>query len=153
MGKSGLLPANLEKEYLEQIDSLKMDMEDRADQINMLNDSLNVAREKSEVLVNEINGQTDTNHRMQMQIEAQQQMSDLSDKSNLDMRSAIDMLNLQNEELGLKLEEVCGNLRDSEARNSDLTAQYEKTTNNKETKINLLKAEIDGLRDELDSLK
>jgi chromosome segregation ATPase len=153
LGKSGLLPANLEKEYLEQIDSLKMDMEDRADQINMLNDSLNVAREKSEVLVNEINGQTDTNHRMQMQIEAQQQMSDLSDKSNLDMRSAIDMLNLQNEELGLKLEEVCGNLRDSEARNSDLTAQYEKTTNNKETKINLLKAEIDGLRDELDSLK
>lgn len=153
MGKSGLLHANLEKEYLEKIDSLKMDLEDRADQINLLNDSLNVVREKSEVLLNEINGQTDTNHRLQMQIEAQQQMSDRSDKSNLDMRSAIDMLNLQNEELGLKLEEVSGNLRDSEARNSDLTAQYEKTTNNKETKINLLKAEIDGLRDELDSLK
>jgi chromosome segregation ATPase len=153
LGKSGLLTANLEKEYLEQIDSLKLDLEDRADQINLLNDSLNVAREKSEILLNEINGQTDTNHRLQMQIEAQQQMSDRSDKSNLEMRSAIDMLNLQNEELGLKLQEVSGNLRDSEARNSDLTVQYEKTTNNKETKINLLKAEIDGLRDELDSLK
>jgi chromosome segregation ATPase len=153
LGKSGLLPANLEKEYLEQIDSLKQNLEDRADQINLLNDSLNVAREKSEVLLNEINGQTDTNHRLQMQIEAQQQMFDRSDKSNLEMSSAIDMLNLQNEELGLKLQEVSGNLRDSEARNSDLTVQYEKTTNNKDTKINLLKAEIDGLRDELDSLK